>query len=274
MYTTRQVAELVGLSIGRVRAYARAGLVDVGRRPRGRHRYSFQDVVLLRMAKRLSDARVSARRIKRVMMQLRQRLPQGKPLSALRVVVEDRQVLVRERETVWHPESGQLALDFSFSDLGAEIAPLVCDAERQARVEDDLDSDEWYNLGVDLEMIEEPVRARAAYEKALALNDRNCDAQVNLGRLHHAAGRWSAAQRCYRQALAIDSAHATAWYNLGVLFEDRDRGNAAVEAYLAALAQDPNLADAHFNLARLYELGGESRRALRHLSQYKSLVQG
>ena len=58
MYNARNVAKLLDLSVGQVRSYARSGLLRPERGPRGEYRFSFQDLVLLRTAKGLLDARV------------------------------------------------------------------------------------------------------------------------------------------------------------------------------------------------------------------------
>ena len=62
-YATQDVAKLLGLSVSQVRAFARSGFLDPDRGPRGEHRFSFPDLVLLRAAKGLATARVPARRI-------------------------------------------------------------------------------------------------------------------------------------------------------------------------------------------------------------------
>ena len=58
-YTTRDVAKLLGLSEAQVRSQAR-GYLAPDRGPRNTYRFSFQDLVLLRTAKTLGDARISA----------------------------------------------------------------------------------------------------------------------------------------------------------------------------------------------------------------------
>ena len=48
--------------------------------------------------------------------------------------------------------------------------------------------------------------------------------------------------------------------------------HAALEAYQAAVGEDPALADGHYNLARLYESLGQPQHAIRHLGQYRRLL--
>jgi len=46
----------------------------------------------------------------------------------------------------------------------------------------------------------------------------------------------------------------------------------AIEAYERAIRFEPDTASAHYNLSRIYEKRGQSKEALRHLSDYKRLV--
>ena len=144
-------------------------------------------------------------------------------------------------------------------------------AKAARRVEQDLSAEDWYELGLELE-VAAPGDARDAYRRALELDAHHADAHVNLGRLLHEQGLATEAERHYRAALSENPDHATAAYNLGIAFEDLDRPADAIEAYRKALSLDPGLADAHFNLARLYETAGKRAAALRHLSSYRRLV--
>ncbi|MBI4408763.1 MAG: tetratricopeptide repeat protein [Gemmatimonadetes bacterium] len=272
-YTTRDVANLLGLSEHQVRAYARSGFLTPGRGPRGEFRFSFQDLVLLRTAKGLVAARIPARRIRRTLKKLREQLPRGRSLSELRIAAEGERVVVRDGGAIWNPESGQFHLDFTVSELAAQVAPLaVRAAEAVRRAEPDLDADGWYELGYELEACA-PAEAAGAYARALELNPRHADALVNLGRLCQEAGRLAEAEAHYRRALSADAGHVVAWYDLGTVLEDRGRAPDAMDAYRRALAADAGFADAHFNLSRLLEQQGDRLAALRHLKTYKALVE-
>ena len=58
-------------------------------------------------------------------------------------------------------------------------AGQVCSGRREKALKD-LDSDEWYNLGLDLEEMD-PIQAPDAYREAIRLDPFNADAHVNLG---------------------------------------------------------------------------------------------
>lgn len=269
LYSTGEVASLLGLSAGQVRAFAAAGFLEPGRGTRGELRFSFQDLVLLRTAKELSDANVPRRTLVRSLLALRQQLPTDRSLTELRITSDGDAVVASDGGAAWNPQSGQLHIDFSVAELAARVQPLAASAPMQPD-ETDYDAEDWYAIGVELEAVE-PEEARRAYERAIAIDEAHADAHVNLGRLLHEDGAVAEAESHYRSALA-HGPHATAAYNLGIALEDLRRPVEAIAAYERAVAADRDLADAHYNLARLYEQRGEARAALRHLTAYRTLT--
>jgi tetratricopeptide (TPR) repeat protein len=270
-YTTRDVAKLLGLSEAQVRSHARVGYLSPDRGPRNAYRFSFQDLVLLRTAKALSEARIAPRRIRRALRTLTRQLPVGRMLSGLRISSEGDRVVVRDGTETWNPESGQLLLDFHVADLADRAAPTARRMARRARRSDEpLTAEQWYSLGVDLESAA-PQDAKDAYTRAVALDPRHASARVNLGRWLQEDGHPELAIAEYRAALAAQPRHPTAAFNLGTALEELGRRAEAIEAYRKALDADDQFADAHFNLARLYEQAGKRAAALRHLKAYKLL---
>src|SRR5262245_40899270 len=121
-YSTRDVAGLMGLRPGQVRAYARAGLFDPVRGPRRAYQFSFRDLVLFRTARGLSAARIPHARIRRAMSRLREQLPHGIELSEVRIGTEGNRIIASNRGVAWNPESGQFHLDF-WSVSASEVVP-------------------------------------------------------------------------------------------------------------------------------------------------------
>src|SRR5256886_2784753 len=259
-YTTEEVARLRRLSAEQIRSYTRAGFLSPARGA-GDLRFTFQDLVLLKAAKGLLAARIPAAKIRGSLRRLKQQLPRGRALSELRITAEGHRVVARDEAIAWSPESGQLVLDFAVATLAQRAAPL---ARRRAaaarRAEEELDAEQWFALGLELE-VSDPDEARDAYRRALELDPHHADAHVNLGRLLVEADRAEEAETHFRAAVADHPGHATAWFNLGIALEDRRRPNDAVKAYEQAIAADRRLADAYFNLARLYEQAGEKAPA-------------
>lgn len=272
-YSTNEVADLVGLKPDQVRSFVKTGLLNAaeGHQPHYRYRYSFQDMVLLRMAKQLREAHASGQAIARALRMLKARLPAGKSLSSVRVLVEGRNVLVREKGSLWDPKSGQIQIDFSMSSLTREVAPMVKAAARIAH-ESATSADDLYDLGIDLEMINDLEGAKRLYVLATERDPEHADAWVNLGRLAHIAGETQEALRLFNIALKINADNVIAWFNLGVVQENLGAVENAFSAYRKALVLDRDFSDAHYNLARLYEETGDKQSAVRHLNAYKKLV--
>ena len=269
-YTTREVAELLGISSERVRSFARQGFAAPTRDARGHYRFSFQDLVLLRTAYALVEADLGPRRVWRALRAVRDQLPTGRPLSSVRVLAEADRVLVRERNTAWEPESGQTILNFEVEELAEKVAPLVQAAAPLAR-EQASTGDEWFELALEFDQVGAKEDASAAYREALSLDASHVNARINLGRLLHNERAYRQAEELYREALRIDPANSIAAFNLGVVLEDQGAVQEAMETYHHALSVDPTLPDVHYNLARLYEHQGDQQAALRHFSRFKAL---
>ena len=273
-YTSREVAKLLGLSVGRVRGFVRSGFLAPERGRRGELRFSFPDLVLLRAAKELVGQAIAPQRVRAALRKLRAELPIGRPLSALSISAEGGRVVVRDGRRRWNPESGQQLFSFDVAELADKVAPLAERRGAEARVATTrLRAEDWYELGCELET-SRPEDARDAYRRAIELDPAHAAAHTNLGRLLHEAGEFEAAETHYRQALVAEPNDVTASFNLAVALEDRDRIEDAIAAYQRVLAIDGGYADAHYNLARLYERQGRGVVAVRHLRAYRRLVKG
>ncbi len=336
-FTTKDVARLLGISEQRVRSFARQGFLTAARGARGEYRYSFHDVIVLRAAKELLDANLPSHKVSRALRALKQRLPRGRALSAVRIAVLGDEIVVRDSHRSWHPESGQLAFDFSTEKMAGQAAlpphkvsralrtleqrlprgralsavrvavlgdeVVVRDSRRSwhpesgqlalnfstekmadqaavivrrlannARHGGNMSSADWYRLGVDLESVSAVAEAEAAYRQAIALQPSKADAHINLGRLLHEKGLIQEAELHYRLAMTAQPENATAAFNLAIVLEDLCRVDEAAQAYRRAIKVDPDFADAHYNLAHLYERSGERTAAIRHLARYKALT--
>jgi len=270
-YSTREVSELIGLDIARVRSLMKSGVVTPQRDDAGRAAFTFQDLVLLRTAKGLIDAKVPPRRITKALQALARQLPTDRPLSAVRVQIDGDRVIVRDSASTWEPESKQTVLDFSMRELGDKVAPLARESvQRALRVASS--ADDLFQAALDSEEIGATGEAERAYREAIAADPDHVAAHINLGRLRHVGKALDDAERLYRRALELEPGHSTARFNLGVVLEDRGATAQAIAEYLEAVRLDPRVADVHFNLARLYQQTGDHQAALRHFSRFRALT--
>ncbi len=270
-YSVRDVQRVLRLSPSVTRGLIRAGFVKAARGPRRAYRLSFQDLIVLRTARALIDARIPPKRIRRSLERLRRELPASLPMSGLAISAVGEHVVVRDGETRWQADSGQylLGLDVTLEDGVLQVvehkAPEPAAAAAPPAVQD------WFAQGLTLENTD-PEGAVAAYRQAADENPHNAAAWINLGRLLHVLGRTVEAEQVYRHALGHAGPDPLLLFNQAVLLEDAGKTQAALDAYQAALAGDPDLADCHYNLARLYESLGRQQHAIRHLGEYRRLV--
>jgi tetratricopeptide (TPR) repeat protein len=261
------VARILGVPLQSLREL----IEDSGLRPSEEGRFTFQDLVVLRAARRLQEARVPRRRIRAALRGLEEGLPQGTSLAAVRISASGGEVVVHDGETAWNPESGQVVLGFVVDDPAPESAEVVERRSVDAWESGELDAEGWYELGCELELAGDRGSADA-YRRALDGDPHHFDANLNLGRCLHERGELDEAVERYERALAVRPDDALAAYNLGVAMEDLGKAEAAIDAYERALEADAECADAHFNVARLYERCGDTAAAVRHLKSYKRLA--
>ena len=265
---------MLGLSPARVRGYVRAGFLTPARGARGAFRFSFQDLLVLRTAQGLLDARIPPRRVKSALRKLRDQLPEGRSLTGVRITADGDRILVRDGDSVWQPESGQVLLDFGVAEIVDRVTPVVLGHSPAATPTPpglSLTAEEWYETACDLEDAA-PDQAREAYRRALEIDPAHAPSLVNLGRLLQAAGAPGVAEAHYRRALEVSPEDDTAAFNLGVVLDDMGRTEEALGAYERAAALDPSSVDAHYNAALLYEELGRNAEALGHLKAYRKLL--
>jgi tetratricopeptide (TPR) repeat protein len=264
-YGVRDVEKLLRLPRSTIRSLVDAGFVSPARGPRRAWRFSFQDLVVLRAARSLSEAQVPAKRITRSIRELRRQLPEAMPLSGLAICAVGDRVVVREGANRWQAESGQylLALESDGAGSIAIIEPPV--------PEPTVSADELCEQAMALEDSNTEA-AVELYAAAVAADDRFTDAYVNLGRLLHELGRVTEAERIYRTAIDAGLDEPLLLFNLGVLLEDRGHKAEALDAYEALLRKDPRHTDALHNAGLLADELGRPQDAIRYMAQYRRIA--
>ncbi len=278
-YSLPEVGKLLGISRAVLCGLVDAGFVSPARGSRREYRFSFHDLIVLRAAQGLREAKLPAARILRSLRRLRAQLPDRVPLSGLHIEAVGDSVVVSEGQTQWRPDDGQYIFRFQVESPSGGITSLS-PAEAAASTSDS----QWFAKGWELETTDAEAACAAyrraiglneaacvAYRRAIGLNPKHVGAYTNLGRVLHELGRMSEAEDVYRRGIANCGGNGLLLFNLAVLMEDLARTHEACEAYRAALRDAPDLADAHYNLALLCESEGLRKEALRHLSAFRKL---
>ncbi|MBV8157294.1 MAG: tetratricopeptide repeat protein [Dyella sp.] len=265
----RDVQALLGISRTVVTALIAAGVIAPSRGARHEYRFSFQDVVLLRTAQSLREARIPTRQITRSLKRLHG-MGAGRSPAGMRITAVGGNVTVHDRQGRWHAESGQFVLDLDAESAKSveEQGATVVDLRRQPAPAEDPAA--WFERGVELEQ-SDPAAAEAAYMHALSSAPDYLDAWLNLGCMLCDQGHFNEAIARYRMALEHLPGQALLHFNLGVALEDTGAMREALDSYHACIDLVPDFADAHYNAARLHEELGDPHRAIRHYNQYRKL---
>lgn len=256
-YTARQLEKLVGLSRAFIRSLAAAGVLA----PQEGDRFTLQDLVVLRTARGLRDARVSHRKIVQALKNVRGTLAQPRHLASVRLRSNGRSVEVIEAEGSRDALSGQMLLPLE--DAGAlRVSESPPSPARDAKY--------WFQQAVRLEASDLD-GAETSYRRAIFLEPCMGIAYVNLGAMLCEAKRCQEAVALYDDAIGHCGDIPLVHFNRGTALEDSGRPALAIEAYKRTLELDPSLADAHYNLAVLMERLGDTQASLRHFSTYRRL---
>ncbi len=276
MYTSKDVAQIVGVQESRVRYWAQTGFVGPSEKQNGRAVYSFQDLVGVKTAKELLDRGLTVQRVRKNLDALKAQLPHiDRPLAQLRILCNGDQLVVTDSSAHFEPLSGQLVMDFGLGALEAELkqleqlpfgVPKPTDREETAYV--------WFLEGTRLDG--EPGgrhddEALIAYQKALDGDPLLAAAHTNAGNLFHRRGALSDARSHYEIALMLDPEQPEARYNLANLYDESGEHERAVAEWTHVAAACPEFADAHFNLAVTFFQEGSPTRAKLHLQKYLAL---
>lgn len=95
-------------------------------------------------------------------------------------------------------------------------------------------------------------KAEATYRKAVAANQRNPEAQYNLGCVLMAQQKDSMAVQCFETAAKLQTdplRRAQAYHNIGVICQQKKMFSEAIEAYKESLRNNPADNETRYNLA-------------------------
>jgi tetratricopeptide (TPR) repeat protein len=294
VYTSRDVAEIVGISESRVRYWAQTGVVGPSERANGRTVYTFQDLVGVRTAKELLDKGLTLQRARKNLDALRAQWPAARsgerPLSSLRIRSDGERLVVSDGSASFEPLSGQLVMDFALDELTGQLAqmaqmataatvdapeaepPAASDAPAADKPTRADSAWGWFLEATARESREDDDGALIAYAKALEGDPSLAAAHTNLGNLLYSRGERGEARTHYEQALSLDPEQPEARYNLANLLDDVGDSDGARAEWTRVVASCPEFADAYYNLAVACARLGDGDAARHHLRRYLALV--
>lgn len=262
-YSEAEVLRLLSLPRRTLRKWTRDGIVSAEQ-----GRYSFRDLISLRVAQGLFGKGISQRAVEQAIFALKRSLPNvTKPLSELKLFADGQKVVVRDEHGSYEPSSGQRVLELSVGELEqtvvAVLRPHESDPSHKRRAY------EQYLEGCRWEESPDTVSAAMdAYRRAIALNPTLFHAYINLANLLAEDGDIVEAEALYHRVAELCPTQPEAHYNLGYLAFGRGDMDEACHRFQAALQIDPSYADAYFNLAMCLLEQGKESDARKHFARY------
>jgi tetratricopeptide (TPR) repeat protein len=260
-FTLGEVERITGTTRRQLEYWSRLGLVHPRARW-GERFFNFTDLVAVETLNRLAARRVPARRLRRAMDVLEQRLGRARAeLATLRISTNGAEVVVHEPGATGgpiEPLTGQFVLNF-------ETAAI----ERKVRALHERTAEEWFEMGMAMDASASTHEdAIYAYQQAIAAAPEWVEAYINLGTTLFQVGRIMESQEAFSAATQRDPGNALAHFNLGCAKERLGDTPTAIQNFRTALSLSPRMADAHLNIALAYERTGAKADALNHFSLY------
>lgn len=284
-YTPATLAHLLGVSVRVIRRWHRRGLIHA---VRTLHQLPYFDFTEVATARRLAGwiaAGASPRAIEQHLVDLVEVLPDiRRPLDQLSILVEGKQVLLRQGEGLVEP-GGQLRFDFdqltnddgSADEIGDErIEPKILaiwdePTDIVAFDRHSPDDDEMLTAVYEAEDEGDFETAIDGCRAILARDGPRADICFQLAELLYRVGETEAARERYFMATEIDPDFVEARASLGNVLAETGQTELAIAAYRGALSLHEDYADVHYNLARLFDGEDHQVEAIHHWKRFLML---
>ncbi len=236
--------------------------------------FDFREVATARRLAEMLAAGMSPAAIEKKLAALARYVPGvERPLAQLSVIVEGRQILLRQGDGLIEP-GGQLRFDFAAAEGAAGAAPpasaspgpavAVSLAGWPGRALPASSPDEIGRIAAELEEAGQLEQAAEMYRAAMAAGGPKPELCFQVAELLYRLGDLHGARERYYTACELDEDFVEARANLGCVLAELGQGELAVAALEGALAFHPQYADAHYHLARILDELGHGREAESH----------
>lgn len=278
LYTPAMLADLLGVSVSTIRLWLRRGLIVPAREVRRLPYFDFQEVATARRLAQLLAAGASPSAIEKKLAELSRFVPEvERPLAQLSVIVEGRQILLRQGEGLIEP-GGQLRIDFDALERDHD-GDTPTDAESTVSLADHIlgphepsTPDEISQYAACLEDDGQLEAAVDMYRAALSAGGPKPDICFQLAELLYRLGDVSAARERYYMAIELDEDYVEARANLGCVLAEMGQCDLAVSAFQGALEYHSDYPDVHYHLARTLDELGRGAEAEEHWREFLELA--
>lgn len=281
LYTPAMLAGLLKVPVAVIRRWHKQGLIVPEREVHRLPYFDFQEVATARRLTELVAAGASPAMIERKLAELARYVPDvQRPLAQLSVLVEGRQLLLRQGATLVEP-GGQRRIEFDVPEggddgtssgevetlpatvrLGPHVDPAVCPAS----------AEEMLALAAELENDGQLAAAADFYRAALAAGGPRAEVCFQLAELLYRMGDLAGARERYYIAIELDENYVEARANLGCVLAESGQLQLAVAAFEGALTHHADYPDVHYHLARTLDELRRPAEAEPHWREFLALA--
>ncbi|MEN6494892.1 MAG: MerR family transcriptional regulator [Thermoguttaceae bacterium] len=261
LYTPAMLAELLNVPVAVIRRWQRRGLIVPVREVRRLAYFDFQEVATARRLAELLAAGISPAAIEKKLEKLVRYLPGvQRPLTQLSVIVEGKQILLRQGDGLIEP-GGQLRFDFEAAENEAaatppeasfDVEPVLSVMGRRSD-ETAISPEQMCQMAAELEEAGHVEPAAEMYRAAMAAGGPTPEVCFQLAELLYRLGDLSGARERYYMAIELDEDYVEARANLGCVLAETGQLELSAAAFQGALAYHPDYAEAHYHLARILD---------------------
>jgi tetratricopeptide (TPR) repeat protein len=282
LYTPAMLADLLGVSVAVIRRWHRRGLIVPEREVHRLPYFNFQEVATARRLAELVATGASYESIEKKLSGLARFVPNvERPLAQLAVIVEGRQILLRQGEGLIEP-GGQRRIDFeAFERSSAADDPAAAPAVKRdtilslgeaAASQRQATPHELVALAEQLDDEGQLSTAAELYRAALAAGGANAELCFKLAELLYRMDDITAARERYYAAVELDEDFVEARANLGCVLAEIGQLDLAVAAFQGALRYHEDYPDVHYHLARTLDELERSDDAQPHWRRFVTLA--
>ncbi len=271
LYTPAMLAELLQVPVAVIRRWHRRGLIVPRREVRRLPYFDFQEVATARRLAELLAAGTSVSAIEKKLAALARYVPGVvRPLAQLSVIVEGRDILLRQGDGLVEP-GGQMRFDFEAADAErdairtcdstvssdppavaehADTKPIAAEPDAELPIPS---PEQLAQAAAELEEAEQLEAAAEMYRAAMAAGGPRPEHCFQLAELLYRLGDLGGARERYYMAIELDEDYVEARANLGCVLAEQGQRELGIAALEGALSYHADYADAHYHLARLLD---------------------
>ena len=275
-HTPAMLAHLLDVPVSVIRRWQRRGLITPIQTVHRLPYFDFQEVATARRLAAWIASGASEKAIEQRLVELVEIVPDiRRPLDQLSILVEGKQVLLRDGEGLLEP-SGQMRFDFEPETFcvddevpDEDVVSFSISSEPEIEL---AERDELLAAAFEAEDNDKLSIAVDYYHAILGRDGPRADICFQIAEVLYRSGEIMAARERYYMAVELDPEFVEARASLGNVLAETGQLELAVAAFQGALTLHPDYADVHFGLARILDSLGRDVEATTHWRRFVQIA--